>query len=214
MLAEITGITREKTISTALSALEQAGWIERVHVPVTVGGKRTATLLRITLCRMGRNLPHTVTPTVRGGKRPKGRGQKTPQDSLSERAQPPLAPGGGVAPHVPTNGSAVSSPVSQPQNIPSAPGSSPSVSVPRSQNSSSTPGSTTSPSPSEPTPAAAAPEPLTVPRDPITGVPIPIVVCQATTRGDGAELERLQRVIEGLPEDQRLRVRACLPPAW
>lgn len=63
-LSKLTGIRRHKTISDALSALEQAAWIARTHVPVTEGGLQTATLLRIVLLRdagalrhKGRNAP-------------------------------------------------------------------------------------------------------------------------------------------------------------
>jgi hypothetical protein len=55
-LAKLTGISRLKTISAALTVLEQAGWIERVHVPVVSAGQR-ATLLRVILKFTGRALP-------------------------------------------------------------------------------------------------------------------------------------------------------------
>lgn len=55
-LAKLTGIARKKSISAALTALEQAGWIERVHVPVVDGAHR-ATLLRVILKHKGRVLP-------------------------------------------------------------------------------------------------------------------------------------------------------------
>ena len=50
-LSKLSGIPRVKTISRALTILEQAGWIARVHVPVSVRNVRQATLLRITLRR-------------------------------------------------------------------------------------------------------------------------------------------------------------------
>lgn len=56
VLSATTGIVRLKTISAALSALETAGWIERVHVPVGSGSER-ATLLRIILRRKGLKVP-------------------------------------------------------------------------------------------------------------------------------------------------------------
>lgn len=56
VLSAATGIARLKTISAALSSLEKAGWIERVHVPVG-GGAERATLLRIILCRKGLRAP-------------------------------------------------------------------------------------------------------------------------------------------------------------
>lgn len=87
-LSRLSGISRVKTVSKSLSVLEEAGWIGRVHVPIVVGNMRQATLLRINLCRRGRKTPHTATSAVRGAKRPKGRGRKTPQDSLSERGGP------------------------------------------------------------------------------------------------------------------------------
>lgn len=87
-LAEATGIARMKTISAALTALECAGWIERVHVPVRDGGQVTALLLRIVLRRMGQQTPHTKRHAVRGEKRPKGKGRKTPHDFPTERGAP------------------------------------------------------------------------------------------------------------------------------
>ncbi|MBK9118011.1 MAG: helix-turn-helix domain-containing protein [Phycisphaerales bacterium] len=55
MIAVRTGIERRPTISRALTTLENAGWIARAHVPVTVGTRRAATLLRIVLCRRERS---------------------------------------------------------------------------------------------------------------------------------------------------------------
>lgn len=90
-LAKATGIDRLKTISTALTALEHAGWIERCHVPKFEGGMQTATTLRIVVnervFRRGRKTPHTGKSAVEGGKRPKGRGRKTPQDSYRVRGR-------------------------------------------------------------------------------------------------------------------------------
>ncbi len=57
-LSKTSGIQRVRTISTALSILVEAGWIRRVHVPVLNRGSRHATLLRITLCRMGQKSTH------------------------------------------------------------------------------------------------------------------------------------------------------------
>lgn len=79
-IAEVIGINRVKTISTAFTVLEKAGWIERAHIPVVESGKRTATLLRLVLCRKGRKTPSTAHTAVRGEKRPKCKGRKTPQD--------------------------------------------------------------------------------------------------------------------------------------
>ena len=59
-IADAGGLRSAKTVSAALTILEAAGWIERVHVPVTIGGKRAATLLRIMLRRRGRKTTHTA----------------------------------------------------------------------------------------------------------------------------------------------------------
>lgn len=82
MLGAAIGRKRHKSISRALTILERARWISRMHVPVGDGDQRTATLLRIELCRMGRLAPSTERIAVKGAKRPKGKGRKTPQDSL------------------------------------------------------------------------------------------------------------------------------------
>ena len=87
-LSKLSGIPRVKTISRALTILEQAGWIARIHVPISVRNVRQATLLRITLCRRGRKAPLTATSAVEGAKRPKGRGRKAPHDSPTERGGP------------------------------------------------------------------------------------------------------------------------------
>ena len=81
-LSRATGIDRAKTISTALSTLELARWIDRVHVPVIENGLQVATYLRVVIRR---------------------RGRKTPQDSLLEREgagtrRRPLPPGRASAP--------------------------------------------------------------------------------------------------------------------
>jgi hypothetical protein len=68
-LRELTGLN-EKTISAALTALEEVGWIDRVHKPVMVGQKRVATLLRITLIR---RTPLTVRTRQHSNDRRKGR---------------------------------------------------------------------------------------------------------------------------------------------
>lgn len=109
-LSGLTGITRHKTISAALTTLEKAGWVDRVHVPVSEHGKRTATLLRIVLRRRGRSAPLTVEAkrdattkgrlrrgrsapltgahAVEGAQRPKGRGRSAPLDSSKEEGAP------------------------------------------------------------------------------------------------------------------------------
>ena len=78
-LSELSGIPRVKTISRALTVLEDGGWISRAYVPISKGNVRCATLLRITLCRRGRKTPLTATSAVEGAKRPNSRGRKTPQ---------------------------------------------------------------------------------------------------------------------------------------
>lgn len=50
-IAEVTGIERLNTISTALSTLHRANWILCEHEPVVEGGKQVATVMRITLIR-------------------------------------------------------------------------------------------------------------------------------------------------------------------
>ena len=84
-LAKATGIRRHRTISTALSVLEAAGWLSRIHIPVNADGHRTATLLRLMLCRKGQKLTHTGKNSVWVKNRPKGKGQKLTQDSPTER---------------------------------------------------------------------------------------------------------------------------------
>lgn len=80
LLAAAIGRKRLKTISAALTVLERAKWILRTHVPVQERGHRTATLLRIEVCRMGRpsalygahrRKGRSSAPTVEGAKRPK-----------------------------------------------------------------------------------------------------------------------------------------------
>lgn len=83
-LSELSGIPRVKTISRALTVLEDGGWISRAYVPISKGNVRCATLLRITLCRRGRKTPLTATSAVEGAKRPSSKGRKTPQ-SPTER---------------------------------------------------------------------------------------------------------------------------------
>lgn len=98
-LAKATGIDRLKTISTALTALEHAGWIERCHVPKFKGGMQTATVLRIEIIeahsRRGRRTPHTAQPAVEGAPRPNSKGRVLPQDFPTGRGTP-RAEGGGI----------------------------------------------------------------------------------------------------------------------
>ena len=117
VLVEATGITRLPTISAALTALESAGWIDRVHVPVYEGGRQTATTLRIIIRRRERKLcamagktkrPRserkscaTAEVTVANENRSKGSERKTFQDSLTGRGcpmSPPADAGAGSTP--------------------------------------------------------------------------------------------------------------------
>ncbi len=86
MLSEATGIKKHATVSTALTALESACWIDRVHVPSWKDGQRT-TLLRLVLRRSARKTVRTVRSAVAPEKRPKGRGRKTGADSPTERGR-------------------------------------------------------------------------------------------------------------------------------
>jgi hypothetical protein len=83
-LACATGLSRLRTISTGLTALERGGWIDRVHVPVCVGGRQTATCLRIVLRRMGRKSTPTKPSAVWVENRPHAKGRKSTQDFFSE----------------------------------------------------------------------------------------------------------------------------------
>ena len=104
LLSRVSGVRGLKTVSKALTTLHNAGWIERIHKPVTQSGKRTATLLRIVLrrgtytqFRKGQTTTRTETPAVEGKERPKGKGQKTPQDLPKGKGgvpSPPLTRGG------------------------------------------------------------------------------------------------------------------------
>ncbi len=92
-LARAVGIDRLKTISTALTLLEAAGWIDRAHVPVTDAGKRTATLLRIVLRRKGRcTAPYGAQRRKGRCTAPRVRGAAPPQDSLLQREAVPVGP--------------------------------------------------------------------------------------------------------------------------
>lgn len=66
-LVLLTGVNRLRTISTALTVLHDAAWIERIHVPVTDNGQRTATLLRIILRRKGQISTQDSSEEERGG---------------------------------------------------------------------------------------------------------------------------------------------------
>ncbi|MGD0090049.1 MAG: hypothetical protein ABSE73_09020 [Planctomycetota bacterium] len=96
-IGKAAGITRDPTISAALTTLEEAAWIDRVHVPVKVGNVQTATLLRITLHRRERKTFLTAHNPVENGKRSKGRERKAFQDSL-KRERLPVSPAGEPSP--------------------------------------------------------------------------------------------------------------------
>lgn len=95
-LAKMSGIERVKTISQALGVLENAGWINRSHVPVYEAGRRCGTYLVITILLTGQHAPHKCATHLRGGSRPSIKGRKTPH--------PPTEGGG-------PNGPALSLPV-------------------------------------------------------------------------------------------------------
>ena len=92
-LHKMTG-KNKKTVSAALTTLEEAGWIERFHVPVSKAGKRSATLLRIVLRHKGGPAPRTANQkTVRCRGRsatPTGQSVKRPRqgDKRSGRSAP------------------------------------------------------------------------------------------------------------------------------
>lgn len=94
-LSEMTGVTRLKNISAGLTALHRAGWIQRELIPVTAGGRQTARLLRIVLCkvphsgtasgvRKGRQVALTYETPVKGGRRPYAKGRQVAFDFLKE----------------------------------------------------------------------------------------------------------------------------------
>lgn len=87
-LAAATGIRRLPTLSRALTTLENAGWLERVLIPVRTGGVRTATLMRVVLKRaprMERKVFSTARAAVWNEKCSKGRERKVFSDFPSER---------------------------------------------------------------------------------------------------------------------------------
>jgi hypothetical protein len=100
MLAAASGIKRYPTISAALTVLERAGWIERVHVPRLANSRQRATLLRIVLRRRERKTFRTGMRAVENEFRSKGKERKSFQDSFfqKERRFAPLLMGAGEAP--------------------------------------------------------------------------------------------------------------------
>lgn len=97
-LCTMTGIKRAKTVSKGLTALVNGGWIDRELIPVTVAGRQTARLLRITLKRALTGAPNSPAVkgakrpleknAVKGAKRPYAKGRKTPFDFPTERGAP------------------------------------------------------------------------------------------------------------------------------
>lgn len=84
ILSEATGIKKLATVSMALSALDRARWIDRVHIPSWQDGQRT-TLLRLVLRRSARKTVRTARAAVAPEKRPKGSARKTGADSYYVR---------------------------------------------------------------------------------------------------------------------------------
>lgn len=84
-LAELTGIHRLPTISRGLTVLEEAGWIDRAHVPIYRGNRQTATCLRIVLRRRERSALRTKAGAVENAQRSKGREHSALRDFPSER---------------------------------------------------------------------------------------------------------------------------------
>ena len=78
-LARATGIRKHRTISKSLTRLEDAAWIDRVHVPVVSNGQRK-TLLRLILRRKGPSRAYTKQSAVEAPQGPKGRGPSRAHD--------------------------------------------------------------------------------------------------------------------------------------
>lgn len=76
-LSTRTGVS-EKYISKALTRLEEAGWIDRHHVPVQHDGQRTATLLRVTIRRNGQS---KIAANNRSDA-PRGRRRQPPKEAM------------------------------------------------------------------------------------------------------------------------------------
>jgi len=177
-LSQRSGVARANTISRALSTLEEAGWLEREHVPVFEGAQRVATLLRIIL-RKQQIPPHTKPSAVGNRKRCRGMPQNPCQrdqshsnrnccegkprnlwqDSSIEEGAHDAAPACGGAAARPGPGRGVSAPP--------------------------TPGNS---------PAPAAPDDEHDPLDPKTNVPMSVALAEATKLNDQAEIERIKSV--------------------
>ena len=82
ILSEATGIKKHATVSMALSALERARWIDRVHIPSWQNGQRT-TLLRLVLRHSARKTVRTARAAVAPEKGAKGSARKTGADFYS-----------------------------------------------------------------------------------------------------------------------------------
>jgi hypothetical protein len=98
-IAAATGIGRLRTISTALTTLDSAGWIERHTVtrPGRAGG--VVKLMRIIVSRKGQNSTHTGARSVRVKNRPISKGQNSTHDFPYGKgaAEPQPRPLGGRA---------------------------------------------------------------------------------------------------------------------
>ena len=104
MLSTRTGIKRLNTISTALTVLVKAGWIEREHIPV---GKDHKTMLRIVVRRMPHVLLHTGGVAVCNSRRCTSVQQLVLHDSLKRGVAtkpPPPTASLGVEPGHPPDG--------------------------------------------------------------------------------------------------------------
>jgi hypothetical protein len=177
-LSQRCGVARANTISRALSTLEEAGWLEREHVPVFEGAQRVATLLRIVL-RKQQISPHTKPIAVGNRKRCKGmpqnpcqrdqlhshknrcegKPQKLWQDSSKEEGAHDAAPACCGAAARPGPGRGVSAPP--------------------------TPGNMAAP---------VAPDDEHDPLDPKSNVPMSVALAKATKRNDRAEIDRINSV--------------------
>lgn len=93
-LASVSGVKRAPTISEALTVLELAGWIDRVHVNKFEGGSFKAKLLKVIL-----NKEHVLFSILRGPIRNTRRNYSKLQqpflDSLQEGVAPPAVSGSG-----------------------------------------------------------------------------------------------------------------------
>jgi hypothetical protein len=84
-LSTVTGITRLKTISEALTALEAAGWIKRVYAKKTGKAGGVVQLMKVILLYEGRQAPSIGANRMRGGRRPTKRGGRRPSSFPTEK---------------------------------------------------------------------------------------------------------------------------------